>query len=271
MTTPAATHPASTVLLLRDGASGVEVFMVQRHHRSGFMPQAWVFPGGRVDTTDGLADHPGVIGAEALCTRLGLPPDRAAGFGVAAVRETFEESGVWLGAGEPDEATRRALHQGERTMAAVLDEGAGPVRLDALVPWAWWITPKAEKRRFEALFFAISAQDADGSHDTIETVDSRWVSPREALATALVDFPLAPPTWWTLVQLARFDRVDDALRGAPWVARSVEPVIRFPDEGIELLLPGHPEHPDDAVPGYPDRLTYGRTWLAWRGGSPVDG
>ncbi len=264
MTTPVS--PASTVLLLRDGADGLEVFMVQRHRRSGFMPHAWVFPGGRVEPADALADHRQVEGAEALAARLHLPDARAAGFGIAAVRETFEESGVWLGQGEPDEARREALHAGERTMADVLDEGAGPVDLGALVPWAWWVTPKAEKRRFEALFFAISAQGAEGRHDTIETVDSRWISPTAALGMPLVDFPLAPPTWWTLTQLARFPRVEAALAASPWVGRPVEPVTRFPDNEIELVLPGHPDHPDPPLPGYPDRLTYEASWVAWRGG-----
>ncbi|MEO0602171.1 MAG: NUDIX hydrolase, partial [Myxococcota bacterium] len=217
---------ASTVLLLRDGPPGLEVFMVQRHRRSGFMPHAWVFPGGRVDATDALVDHAQVEGTDALADRLGLPPAEAAGFGVAAVRETFEESGIWLGTGEPDDARRKALHAGERTMAEVLEEGAGPIDLATLVPWARWITPSAEKRRFDALFFAIAAQDAEGEHDFVETVDSRWISPAEALATPIVDFPLAPPTWWTLRQLARFERVAAALDTPPWEGRAVEPVIR---------------------------------------------
>jgi len=258
-------HPAATVLLLRDGRDGLEVFMVQRHRRSGFMPHAWVFPGGRVDPTDQLAEHRQVSGADALASRLGMAPDRAAGFGVAAVRETFEEAGVWLGVGIPDDDRRMALHSGERTMAEVLEEGAGPIELEHLVPWAWWNTPRAEKRRFETLFFAIAAQDAVGEHDAIETVDSRWVSPAEAVAAAMIDFPLAPPTWWTLTQLTGFERVADALEGAPWRGCAVEPVSRFSDNAIELLLPGHPDHPDPAVEGYPTRFTYEQTWVAWQG------
>jgi len=241
--------------------------MVQRHHRSGFMPQAWVFPGGRVDPTDALCDHPSVTGAGPLAERLGMSVDRAAGFGVAAIRETLEESGIWLGRGEPDDTCRSALHIGERTMAQVLDDGAGPVDLDLLVPWAWWITPVVEKRRFDTLFFAVSAQQAEGRHDAIETVDSRWVAPREAIAAPMLELPLAPPTWWTLVQLAQLDSVSDALAGAPWVGRPVQPVVRFPEASIELLLPGHPEHPDQAIEGYPDRLSYGATWIAWRAGA----
>ncbi|MEN0062707.1 MAG: NUDIX hydrolase [Myxococcota bacterium] len=262
-------RPASTVLLLRDGTEGLEVFMVQRHHRSGFMPNAWVFPGGRVDETDQLAAHSRVLGTAPLAERLARQAEDAAGFGVAAVRETFEESGVWLGTGQPDATRRKALHAGELSMAKVLEDGAGPVDLGQLIPWAWWVTPKQERRRFEALFFAVPAQDAEGEHDTIETVDSRWIAPKQALAMANQDFPLAPPTWWTLIQLAKFDRMAEALARPPWVARAIEPIIRFPDQSIELLLPGHPEHPDPAVEGYPDRITFDQRWRAWRGADRI--
>lgn len=268
---PVPLRPASTVLLLRDGTDGLETFMVQRHHRSGFMPNAWVFPGGRVDPTDQLADHEAVHGVDALAAGVGLEAPVAAGFGVAAVRETFEESGVWLGTGEPGEPVRKALHAGDTTMAEVLATGAGPIDLGQLVPWAWWLTPKAEARRFEALFFAIAAHEADGTHDTIETVASRWVSPRWAATVPGEEFALPPPTWWTLVELSRYATVAEALAAPPWTGRTVEPVIRFPDSGIELILPGHPDHPDPEVDRYPHRLTFDRTWIGWRGDSRFAG
>src|SRR6476646_1566674 len=116
--TPAAPRPAATVLLVRPATRGFEVFMVQRHRRSGFLPNAWVFPGGRVDDTDRLTGHPRVRGRLALA---GLSESGALAYGVAAVRETFEEAGLWLGTGEIPAEHRDAVANGEILLPVLLD------------------------------------------------------------------------------------------------------------------------------------------------------
>ena len=82
---PSSASPAATVIILRDTEAGPEVLMLKRSGRAGFFPNAWVFPGGRVDEADGATQTRG--------DALGLHAnDRA--FGVAAIRETFEEAGI---------------------------------------------------------------------------------------------------------------------------------------------------------------------------------
>jgi 8-oxo-dGTP pyrophosphatase MutT (NUDIX family) len=234
---------AATVLLLRDAPAGLEVFMVQRSRRSGFLPNAWVFPGGRVDDGDSVSPD-AVAGSLAIP---GLDDAEARRHGVAAVRETHEETGVFLGVqGRPDLGRLRA--------------------------WAWWVTPEAEPKRFDTRFLVARAAGEAATHDGAEAVDSRWVSPREVITQPLSAFPLAPPTWWTLRELSPFQRVDDV-----WAAvsarspRPVQPVMEFTDGGMELLLPGHPRHPaGEVVPGFPDHIGWdGVRWVATRGGSAL--
>ena len=90
-------RPAATVVVLRDGPAGPEVFMVRRHEGTAFMGGAHVFPGGRVDAADGDADASWCDGIEHATRQLdGLPPAEALAYHVAAARELFEEAGVLL-------------------------------------------------------------------------------------------------------------------------------------------------------------------------------
>ena len=127
---PTTARPAATVMILRDTATGPEVLMLKRSGRAGFFPNAWVFPGGRVDDADGQAQTRG----EALGLHF---EDRA--FGVAAIRETFEEAGVWLGDSPPSQPFRDALNNRSATLADAPDVVAD---LGRLAMWSWWITPR---------------------------------------------------------------------------------------------------------------------------------
>ena len=262
---------AATVLLLREAASGPEVFMVQRHRRSGFLPNAWVFPGGRVDDADALIKHPRIRGGGALARAFGSTRDEAVAYGVAAVRETFEESGVWLGAGALPGALREPLNRGELSLAAALDRHGVHVDLDALTPWSWWVTPEAEPRRYDTWFLAAVVPDVAACHDEVEVVDSGWISPRRILLEPDHErFPLAPPTWWTLRELAAHGSAAAAVAAIHQVSRPIQPIMQFGGDGIQLLLPGHPDHPEPSIDGLADRITFaggapGRTWVAWRG------
>ncbi len=261
---PAALRKAATVLLLRDGADGPEIFMVQRNRRAGFLPNAWVFPGGRVDDADHLGDHPGVRGA------LRVPGEEGPGaraIGVAAARETFEESGLWLGERPPSEEARRRLLDGG-AFVDLLAEAV--VDLGRLRAWGWWVTPEVEPKRFDTRFLVARAPEGEAAHDQGETVASAWISPRRVLeAREQSGFPLAPPTWWTLRELAPHDTVDAVLEAADSRPAGVpiQPILEFGADGVSLKLPGHPDHAAPAVEGFPDGITWdGRTWVAWRGG-----
>jgi 8-oxo-dGTP pyrophosphatase MutT (NUDIX family) len=262
---------ATTILLVRDGDVGLEVFMVQRHRRSGFLPNAWVFPGGRVDDADRLEGHPRVRGGDALLAQLGLDRNAGVASAVAGVRETFEEAGIWLGQGGLPAELRDPLARGELKLGELLDAHDASLDLDRLVGWSWWLTPKAEPKRYDTRFLIASVPEGGGAHDERETVDSRWVSPSWALGQSLTDFPLAPPTWWTLRELEAHADADRAIVAAR--ARRplcIQPVIRFDEKGIELLFPGHPEHPDAAIDGLPHHMTYvDAQWRATRDNRPL--
>ena len=256
---------AATVLILRPVAAGWEVFVVQRNRNVGFLPNAWVFPGGRAEPADRLAGHPRVRGGAKAVAALGLPADDAVAVLVAGVRETFEETGIWLGSGSIPDDVRPALAQGDTSLAALLDEHDANVDLDRLAPWAWWITPTSEPKRYDTRFF-VAIADAPGRHDDVETVNSGWFTASDLVAGADAGkFPMAPPTWWTLQEIAAHPTAE-AVWAAAWARpqRPIQPILHLSDAGFELWLPGHPSHPEPAFPGLPPRVTFhqGRWWAA---------
>lgn len=262
MTTAPLVRPASTVLLVRPDQQRFSVFLLRRNRRLAFMPTAWVFPGGRVDAADALNAHPKVVGGQRALTRMGLEADRGLPYLVAGVRETFEESGRWLGPGDPGSKHRDRLNGGETTLGEVLDASGAVADLDRLHPWSWWITPEAEPRRYDTRFFVARVDGDGGTHDRGETVDSAWLPIDEAVARAEAgELPMAPPTWWTLKELQRHDSVDDVL-AADRPTRPICPILRGDPSSLSLVLPGHADHAESAIPGLPVevRFAQGRWW-----------
>ena len=193
MMAPVEPRPAATVVVLRPGAGGPEVLMLRRHRGSSFMADAYVFPGGRVEPTDGEGE---------------------AAFAVAAARELQEEA------------------------ALVIDAAA-------LVPFARWITPSAEGKRFDARFFVAAAPSGQTArHDAVETVDHLWATPAEVLARyERGELKLPPPTIRTLEDLAPHASVEAALAWAR--ARPIAPILpKLAPLGdtLVILLPWDPEY-----------------------------
>jgi 8-oxo-dGTP pyrophosphatase MutT (NUDIX family) len=255
---------ATTVLLLRpEKPEGFSVFMLRRHRKSGFLPHAWVFPGGVVDPRDRLVDHPAIRGGKRVVAHLGLGLEEGVAMLLAGVRETFEESGIWLGEGDLPEEARQPLARGEVSLEELLEAHDASIDLDRLYPWSWWITPKAEPKRYDTRIL-VAVSNGTGHHDDVETVDSGWFRPSELLAKAeATTFAMAPPTWWTLHEVSAYDNVkavEEAAWGRP--QRPIEPILRLDESGLEILLPGHPEHSEPAFPGLPTRVTFreGRWW-----------
>lgn len=180
-------RPASTVLLVRDGADGMEVFMVVRHHQIDFASGALVFPGGSLDPDDHV-----IAADEAHCGGVeGLDPMQRA-FRVGALRETFEECGVLLArprgsqqlvSGARVEAIVKKA--ADKKFSELLAEEDLTLALDLLTPYAHWVTPTALPKRFDTHFF-IAAAPADqlAAHDGSESVDSVWINPARGLAEA---------------------------------------------------------------------------------------
>src|SRR4030081_698853 len=210
-----APRPASTILLLRDAAAKkeVEVFMMVRHYEIDFNSGALVFPGGSVDKGDKeiIANPALYSGGEGLDAR-------AFSFRIAAIRETFEESGILLArprgskalvdakrAGEIEAINRAALCEGKTTFIKVLTDNGMLLALDELVPYAHWITPEGMPKRFDTWFFLAAAPpEQAGAHDGKESTDSIWVSPREALEGGETGrFKLPFPTTRNLIKLGK--------------------------------------------------------------------
>src|SRR5438309_9550504 len=219
-------RPASTILLLRDAAAQkeIEVFMMVRHYEIDFNSGALVFPGGSVDKGDNeiIANPALYSGGE------GLDAGELA-FRIAAVRETFEESGILLArpkgskalvdakrAGEIEAAHRAELCDGKISFLKVLTDNGTLLALDELVPYAHWITPEGMPKRFDTHFFLAAAPPEQvGAHDGLESTDSVWISPREALAGGDSGrFKLPFPTTRNLIKLARNRTVAAALDAA---------------------------------------------------------
>jgi 8-oxo-dGTP pyrophosphatase MutT (NUDIX family) len=247
-----APRPASTILLLRDSAATrdeIEIFMMVRHYEIDFNSGALVFPGGSVDKGDQeIVARPELYsgGQELDATALS--------FRIAAIRETFEESGILLArsrgskglidakvAGEIEAANRAALCDGKTTFRQVLTENGLLLALDELVPYAHWITPEGMPKRFDTWFFLAAAPpDQAGAHDGKESTDSIWVSPREALAGGESGrFKLPFPTTRNLIRLGKQSAVKAALddsRGKPIV--TVTPVMtKLNNGGRQLRIP----------------------------------
>ncbi|MBK6529487.1 MAG: NUDIX hydrolase [Deltaproteobacteria bacterium] len=260
---------AATVLVVRDSPDGPEVFFVKRAAAVRFMGGAYVFPGGRLDPEDADPAVAADLEGDECARRLGEPEgSRARALYVAALRECLEESGLLLSAGEvaPDvvDALRAALEPRERpSLAALLAQHGVTLSLAALVPWSRWVTPRQETRRFDARFF-IAQAPADVSrarHDGGETVESAWLTPREAIARARrAEIVLAPPTWRTLAEIADAPDVAALLSMPRDASVPLEPSVIAVGDTFAVLLPDDPEHHQagsaNARVGLPTRFVY---------------
>lgn len=216
---------ASTVALLRDGRRGVEAWLLTRVAHLAFAAGMTVFPGGRVEPGD--ADLPWAA----------APPADAALVG-AAVRETFEETGVLLGVPRLDlRADRADVEAGRTPFGALLRSHGVVIDASGLHPWARWITPEAEARRYDTRFFvAALPPGTEPAAVTGEAVRAGWVSVGEALAQReRGERRMLPPTIMTLRSIAPFPAVADVLAAAS--GRSLEPV-RARIENGQVVLPG---------------------------------
>lgn len=216
-------RPASTVIVMRPGPSTAlgatdpfEILMVRRADKVAFMAGSYVFPGGRVDESD----RPPAGERVAPATFPDLTDEEEAAYRSAAVRELQEEANVDITVGD--------LH-----------------------PFAHWVTPEIETRRFDTRFFlARMPEGQQAKHDEGEMSALEWLSPNEAIARfKRRELLLPPPTWTSIRQLAKRTSIDDVLR---WAAS--RPIVRVMpgfvknDREFMLMLPGDPLLP--AVPGW---------------------
>jgi 8-oxo-dGTP pyrophosphatase MutT (NUDIX family) len=262
---PAPLRDAATVLLLREGVEGVEVYLLRRVSSMAFAAGMTVFPGGGVDERD--AEDPGT-GAGWV----GPPPREWAGVFTdgddrlaralvcAAVRETFEESGVVLAGPSADsvvtdvdddswETDRQALLAREQALGAVLLRRRLVLRADLLRPWAHWVTPEVEPIRYDTRFFAAALPRHQRPRDVGGEADRHsWRRPADALAAwRRGEMAMMPPTTVALEALLGHEDVASVLAARQEVRRVLPRLV--PDgRGVELLLPGQPGY-GEAAPG----------------------
>ena len=271
---PTVAKAAATVVLMRESAAGPEVLLLRRNRATGFVPGAWVFPGGRVDAADGedaLAERWDGLTREGAAVRLGVGegagPPAIAYYG-AAVREAVEETGLWpgvvggdgvgvgaaagsgggrgggVGGGGPSEgAIRRAREAllGRGVPLAEVLKALG-ARLDgsAVEYIAHWVTPVVEPRRYDTRFFAARVPaGASAVYDEREMAGAVWLTPRAALDRhRRGQLPMIFPTIRTLEDLCDFATVEDLLahyRGRP-IPR-IQPEIVRTATGVSLRVP----------------------------------
>jgi len=220
-------RPAATLILLRDGEAGPEIFMLKRSPSAAFVANAYVFPGGGLDAADhkALDRVSGLSEAEAN-RRLGVDSGGLA-YWVAAVRECFEEAGILIAMEDsgapldPERADALAVHRaavnaGTLAFGELLARERLAIPAENIAYFSHWITAPGRPRRFSARFFVARAPHGQhGSHDEGETVASEWVRPHLALERcAKGEIELVHPTRISLTELAAFDRAQAAFEFA---------------------------------------------------------
>jgi 8-oxo-dGTP pyrophosphatase MutT (NUDIX family) len=237
-TPPVPPRASSTVMLLRDGRDGLEVFVLRRAATMAFAAQMHAFPGGGVDARDGDLDVPWAgPGPEEWATALGSTRTEARELVCAAVRELFEECGVLLAG--PDEHTvvadlsdpsweqdRQGLLNRTMALSQMLARRQLVLRTDLLRVWAHWTTPVFEPRRYDTRFFVAALPEGQRARDVGGEADrAGWVSARHAVQRFHAgELAMLPPTILTLEELAAVPDVARALttdrdisRAMPWL------------------------------------------------------
>src|SRR3954466_3124159 len=236
--TAAEPRHASTVVLLRDRPDGMQAYLLRRTRTMAFAAGMYVFPGGSVDprdetlSDDAWAGPPPTAWAALLSADEGLTKALVC----AAVRETFEESGVLLAGAGPDdvvadttgddwETDRAALVDHTLSFAAMLDRRGLVLRADLLRPWAHWITPEVEPKRFDTRFFVAALPTGQRTRDVGGEADhAGWMAPVEAGAQRRRgEMSMLPPTWFTLAEMEEHRDVDAVLAAAD--RRKIVPLL----------------------------------------------
>ena len=252
--TPAEPRNAATVVLLRPGATGPEAYLLRRQTSMAFAGGFCVFPGGGVDPRDFDQDvaWAGPTPAE-WAQRLGVEESLARALVCAAVRETFEESGVLLAGpsadevvadttGEDWEADRHALESRDLAMTSFLAARGLVLRTDLLGVWGGWLTPVFEPRRYRTWFFVALLPEGQRTRDvSSESSEVTWLPAADAVAQAeRGEMMMMPPTYLTSLEVAQFGtpvEVVDAAHGR--VVEMHTPDIEAMDEGWTLSIPEH--------------------------------
>ncbi|MBW1997992.1 MAG: hypothetical protein JRJ29_08530 [Deltaproteobacteria bacterium] len=281
-------RPASTVVLAREEKGELQVYLLQRSGKSGFFPGSYVFPGGAVDTGDGMPDRwEDYVDLTALeiWRRLGngISFEAIMAYCATAIRETFEEAGVFLGhrkMGGRDTAMenlwekRRSEELTKGWLWKAVMSGGWILGFSLLARWAHWLTPELMTHHFDTRFFvALMPGDQTCIPDSRETTKGIWVSPKKALGMNLeTEIPLSPPTVVTLHELMAYESLEELkreLNARPWGEPRFPRLVRLQD-GALILQPWDPQRHADPMEIDPKELEkavlpvgepFSRLWL----------
>jgi 8-oxo-dGTP pyrophosphatase MutT (NUDIX family) len=249
--TPVPPRDAATVMLLRERDGGTQVYTLRRQRTMNFGAGMYVFPGGSVDPRDAAVSIAWVGPPPAeWASAFSVPEELARALVCAAVRETFEESGVLLAgpdehsvvadtSGEDWESDRRALIDRTLSFADFLDRRGLCVRADLLRPWAHWITPEVEPTRFDTRFFVAALPEGQRTREFGEEADQvEWIAPGVAVERWKAgQMRVMPPTLITLAELAEYATVADTLAAAAYrEIRKIMPAVELRGEEAHVLL-----------------------------------
>lgn len=276
---PSVPKESATVILVRSHPSDAwNVFLARRHSRSSFMAEAYVFPGGQIADADrdeelqNFISLPAGFDPRALLKDDSLSPETAQSLFVCAIRETFEETGVLIARIRDGSllkltskeqnarfaAYRGELNEGRTTLGEIARRENLLFPLDALIPYAHWITPEFLPKRFSTRFFlAALPEGQSAATDQGELTDSLWAKPEEFLHRYRGrEIVLMPPTLKTLEELAGYACLDDLFNGTR--DRAIYPILPEPGEKM-IKLPHDPEYGIERYkqpvrPGEPSRI-----------------
>jgi 8-oxo-dGTP pyrophosphatase MutT (NUDIX family) len=264
-------RPASTVILVRESEAvkEIQIYLLKRSGKSGFFPGNYVFPGGALDSDEWdnvfWQDHLD-LSDRGLTERFGpgLPIEDLMAYGVAAIRETLEEAGIFLawkkieGIGSSEIFCERPSPEAQVSgwfREKVLQEG-WRLSFSRLFPWSHWITPEIMPKRFDTRFFVASMPEGQVCRpDERETTQGLWISPRKALeANGKGEVPLSPPTLVTLHSLLPFGSIDSLTRAATshsW-GEPILPILLLSERERVLIEPWDPFYGKDPKIGLRD-------------------
>jgi 8-oxo-dGTP pyrophosphatase MutT (NUDIX family) len=272
---------AATVILLKEKKpEGFEVFLLKRHEKSSFMGGNFVYPGGRVDQDDGSLEicsfSKGITFDEAHKILGGtFSPEESFTHWIAAIRELFEEAGVFLAYDQEgnlfqirnqDEQAkflsyRESLQKGALTVCQMAQKEKLLFALDQLHYYAHWITPEARSERFDTRFFlARYPLGQEASHDQKETTAGIWITPHKALEENLKgEVFLSPPTLKTLEDLSRLKTVDEVFTLLKNMKiQPILPILTKITSGPFIIFPWDPEYEIYQKGEIPVHLDHGR-------------
>lgn len=252
---------ASTVILVRDGVTGIEVLLQERSGKSESFSGMFVFPGGKVDLQDAdrtyetlYAEH----SDEEASHRLNVPKYGLA-YWLGGIRECFEEAGILLAYDQrgkivsfDDPASksrfsdhRAALNAGEIGLLDICREENLTLATNQMLYYSHWVTPVNQPRRFDTRFFVCKAPELqEPVIDNHEVVSQCWINPAEAIRRQQEeDFQIFFPTIKNLEGLMAYDSVDSLLEGVAAISKFPRILpMRLTTEAADPLIPGDTDY-----------------------------